>query len=131
MARKTRKGLVDQLGLGVASGMSVRGAGRAAGISQSAAQRMATTPEFAELVQRIRRELVSRTIGRLSRLSVKAAATLGRLLDSPAEDVRLKAATVLIDKLLSVSTHADLEERIEQLEKAHEHPKPYGAARPA
>src|SRR5262245_45361384 len=108
MARPKREALVERVALGVASGLSLAAAARAAGVPDRTARDWAATPEFKQTVRRHREAIVTRTVGRLARLGVRAAKRLGELVESRDEETALKAATALLDRLGAALDRHDL-----------------------
>jgi hypothetical protein len=127
VARPIRDGKIDLLATKVAEGHSVAAAARAIGVPERTARLWASKPEFKTAVADIRRSVVSQTVGILSRASVKATGRLVKLTESADEDIALKASNSLLDKLMAIRSHLELEARIEALEKgAGPNPSGYG-----
>jgi hypothetical protein len=57
-----------------------------------------------------------RTVGKLSALSVKAAARLGELVESRNDHTALKAVALSLDRLIALSEFQDLDRRLAALE---------------
>jgi hypothetical protein len=87
------------------------------GVPERTARLWAGTPEFKRSVAEIRRQVVSQTVGILTRASIKATARLVKLTDSDDDEVSLKACNSLLDKLMAVQSHLELESRIARLEE--------------
>jgi hypothetical protein len=116
MARKPREALIDSLALAVAGGLSIAAAARSLEIPERTARGWAAAPEFKASVTRLRQEVMSQSVGILGRLAVKASATLGKLLDSQDEDIRLKASKQVLDAALAVREAAEFSERLAAVE---------------
>jgi DNA-binding transcriptional regulator GbsR (MarR family) len=77
-------------------------------------------PDFQQRVTKVREDIISRVIGKLSSLGIRAAATLGKLLNSADEDIRLKAAKEILANLVTMREHAEISERLAALEASGE-----------
>jgi transposase len=109
---------VERLALAVAQGYSMRQAAKAADVAPTTARRWASEPSFKLRVEAIRSEVITRAVGKLARLASKAANTLGELLDkSHCGELRLKAARAILQDLLAVREHAELNERLGSIEE--------------
>jgi hypothetical protein len=117
MPQKVPESKLETLAAGVAAGLSVRRAAKAAGIAGTTARRLAAEPSFKATVASIREQILSQAVGQLTRLASKSAATLGKLLDSPDPEIRLKAAREALSQLIPICTHAELNARLAALEK--------------
>jgi hypothetical protein len=106
MVAKRNDNMLGRLALQVAIGRTVAAAARDLEVDPKTAQHWARQPDFKNLVTRHRDSIINRTVGKLVRYSTKAIETMGKLLDSPNESVRLSAARCLMDKLIEVETHA-------------------------
>lgn len=117
MASRTPEGQVDRLALGVARGLSIRAASRAAGVASRTGQRWASDPAFSGRVRKIRERIMSQAVGKLTVLANRAAATMGELLkDTNDPDLRLKAARGVWADLTAGRDSLDLAARLEALE---------------
>jgi hypothetical protein len=107
----------ERLALAVAQGYSLRQAARTADLPPTTARRWASEPSFKARVNVLRSECLSQTVGKLYRLATKAASTLGDLLDERNQpDLRLKAARAILQDLLAVRQHAELDDRLVSVE---------------
>ena len=98
---KNGKGDLDFM-LAVAAGAAIRDSARRAGIGERTAYRRAADIKFQSQVQRLRREMLDRTIGRVADAGTEAVDSLRSLLQSADERVKLAAAKVLVDKSLRI-----------------------------
>lgn len=114
---KGRANADEALALGVAAGKTVRDAAAEAGVSESTAHRRLTDPVFAARVQEIRDGLVSAAAGRLAGGMAAAADVLVALLQSQDENVKLRAASQLLAGGVKVVEVAELQRRLEALER--------------
>lgn len=73
-------------------------------------------PEFSGLVRHLRADLVDAVTGRLSASGVAAVDTLVRGIRGEAKPVEIRAADVLLTKLLAYREASDLEARVVELE---------------
>ena len=81
----------------LASGETVQGAAKIAGIGERTATRRLTDPAFRAEVQRIQHEMVDKVAGLLSDGANEAAKKLKELLSAQSENVQLGAARALVD----------------------------------
>jgi hypothetical protein len=113
--------------LAVAGGSSVRAWALANETNPKTASRWTKEPGFQELVERHRRKVVDRTIGRLTRAALLAVTAIEKLAKAgTSEQVRLMAAKCLLEKLVDLAVHErqvkefeQLKDRLEQLEREH------------
>ncbi|MCA1684528.1 MAG: hypothetical protein LC745_00790 [Planctomycetia bacterium] len=116
MPSKRPEGKIDAIALSVARGLSLAAAAREVSVPESTARRWAADPGFPRRVIQIRQEIVSQSVGLLALLMIKAAIKLGKLIDDPDSEVRLKACRAVNADFLALHTHADLSERLDALE---------------
>lgn len=92
-------------------------------VSRFLIRRRMSEPAFKARVENYRRELVAEAVGRLAVLASQAVETLGDLLASDSEGVKLQAATTILSHLTRIHEHhltvADLTERLQVLENGH------------
>src|SRR5262245_31948957 len=82
------------------------------------ARTWSNSSEVRKLVQRIRRRVIDRAVGRLSKNATAAADEIVRLAKQAAsEAVRLNAARAVLAELMAVSKHATLEGRLAEVER--------------
>jgi hypothetical protein len=91
----------DRLFAAIVSGCHIENAARVAGISQRTAYRRLSDPAFRSQVQSARQDLRESILARLADAGHDAISSLWGLLQSDDESIRLKAAKVLLDSLLS------------------------------
>ncbi len=106
-----------QLILALAAGASTRKAGEKAGFSERTVQRRLRDDCFCREVARARGRIISRTTAMLARTSLRAVRALDKLLDNENPAVKRMAARGVLDSLARISTQAEVEERIAQLEQ--------------
>jgi hypothetical protein len=100
----------------LASGSTVKVAAQAAGVHERTVFLWLTDPAFKADVNKLRARLVDQTLGKLSRAATRSAAGLAKLLDNPDANIRLRAATAVLDRLVAYREHADLVARLDELE---------------
>jgi hypothetical protein len=108
----------EQLILGLASGVTVEQAARAAGMSVRTAFRRLERPEFRSRVTRARTDLLERGLGRLAAASASAAAVLERQLEAESAAVQVRAAISILGLGGRLHEQLDLAERLEAIEDA-------------
>src|SRR5262245_11191077 len=93
-------------------------AAAAVGISLRTCRRRMAEPGFAARVRQARQQLLSAGLGRLSRLTARAATTLGKLLaaDQPAA-VRRAAAASILAEAARFHEATDLADRMAEVER--------------
>jgi AcrR family transcriptional regulator len=87
------------------------------GVSESTIYRRLRDAEFAEEVNRLRAEMVSRGLGILSETNADAALTLRDLLKSGSEKIKLTAAKAILELTLKVKDVTEFAERLEAIEE--------------
>lgn len=108
---------VELLALGKARGFTTRRAADAAGIPETTARRLIADPTFQPRVNRLREDIISQAVGKLSSLGGRAATALGKLLNDPDKQVVLKAAQTILANLVAVREHAEISSRLDALEQ--------------
>lgn len=107
----------DLIVVALARGDTFVAAGRAVGVSVSTVRRRMADPAFRARVSRARGALVDEAAGQASAALTRAISTLTQLLSSRNESVALGAASRLIDTVLRLREHVEIEERITSLEE--------------
>ena len=115
MASKPLEKKRERLAHGMAQGFSLRRAARDASIPAATARRWATEPAVRERAAELRSDLISRTVGRMSALSIRSAHTLGKLLASTDENIKLKASHEILTLLLAVREQTELAAQVAEL----------------
>lgn len=113
-----KNGLVTkaQAVLLLARGGSSDSVGQELGVSGRTIRRWREDPEFERDVQAARRELLSEAVAALGAAARDAITALHAALQDESPAVRVRAASVLLSALPAISEHANLEERIANLE---------------
>jgi hypothetical protein len=106
LARQPPEDRVYRLAAAVARGASVRAAARAIGLPERTARRWAQLPQYRYHVAEIRRQVNLQTVGKLSRVALKAAGKLEELLDEPGLDheTHLKAIRAAFADLVAMTS---------------------------
>ena len=114
----TNSGKAEMMALAIARGESVGEAAISHGVNERTAYRWSAEPEFKARVDELRRRMVADAVGKLACSATLAVTTLQELLGiaSP-PTVRLGAARAILASLIEIQTHAELTERIANLEK--------------
>lgn len=102
--------------LGIASGQSVAAAARAAGVHQKTVARWMRRPHFKALVDGIRSEMIQATLGKLLAVNGQAVDTMLSLLESKQDQVRMSAASKLVDLSLRVRQAVEVDRRLGEIE---------------
>jgi hypothetical protein len=100
----------------VAAGSSVKDAAAVAGCTESTAYSLSCTPEFKQLVNKLKSEAVERAVSVLTHNATAASHALVRLLDSDDEKIQLAAASKLLAQLGPLQELSELRSRIDALE---------------
>ena len=106
----------DALALAMAKGLSVAASAREAGCSLQTAFRARKDPKFRERVAELRGQLIDAAVGKLSGAAGEAADQFRTLLADPDSGIRLRAAQSILDRLVTLRSHAELEARLTELE---------------
>jgi hypothetical protein len=95
---------------------TVRGACRRARVGDRSYRDWKGQPEFASALKAAREALLRDGLGTLGARVPAAVRVLGRLLKSPKDSIKLRAATTIVDRGIRGCEFADLVDRIEALE---------------
>jgi transposase-like protein len=107
----------ERAALALASGLSVRRAARECSVGARTIHRWLEKEPFRHRIQELRTEMFTCAVGRLSRVSGKAAGKLKGLLDSEDERIRLAAAKTILETGMKAREMVDLLDRVDTLEK--------------
>ncbi len=113
MAHRGRHNANEALAAAVAAGRTVAEAAKEAGVSVRTAHRRKADPQFARRVQRIQFDMVRAASGRLSESLAEAVGVIRDLLTHADPNIRLRAATRVVD--LGIKVH---ERVVRELEMA-------------
>jgi hypothetical protein len=104
--------------LAIACGKNVKAAAEATGVGERTLHRwLRKDPLFQQRVDELREELFDKAAGRLSDMSVDAAETLGELLKSSDEKIRLQAARLIIENACTLRQSTEFSNRLGAMEK--------------
>jgi DNA-binding NarL/FixJ family response regulator len=106
------------LAVALATGATVKAAARKAGVSERTVYRRLSRPRFRAVVRQLREQMTSEAIGTLTREMNTAAIMLKKLLKAGKDETRLRAARAIIELAIRAREHADLEQRVAELEEA-------------
>ena len=87
-----------------------------AGVSEATLRRWLKLPEFLASYRDARRQVMEKAVAQLQQASWAAATTLLKLLGSPSDSVRLRAATAILEQANKGVEMLDFEERLTALE---------------
>ncbi|MFE5872127.1 helix-turn-helix domain-containing protein [Streptomyces roseifaciens] len=104
----------------LARGMTTDKTGEQVGASGRTIRRWREDPAFEADVRAARRALLNEAVAALGAAARDAVDALHDALADPSAGIRVRAASVLLGALPSISEHADLEQRITDLEAAVE-----------
>jgi hypothetical protein len=108
----------SQLALWVAAGGKVSAWCKANGFARTTGYKWYAQPEFRRMVEEYRRRAVDRAIGKMARSLGKAVAKIVELIEQAQTDaVKLAAAKALVEKLIDVQDHAELQADLRRLEE--------------
>jgi hypothetical protein len=112
-----RKAADDALILALATGVSVPAAAQRAEVSERTAYRRLQDPAFRCRVTETRTALFAEAVGRLASLAGRAADTLGDLLASASDMVKLHAAKSVLELGPKLREAGEIAERLDALER--------------
>lgn len=118
MAAKGSDPADDILAGHLAAGRSVVEAASAAGVSERTAHRRLKLPAFTARVAELRGQMVSAAAGKLADGMTRAADVLSRLLGSEDENVRARAAALILTHGIKVAELVEIEKRVAALEQS-------------
>jgi hypothetical protein len=104
--------LIDAL----ASGQAYAEAGELVGLSERTVARRMSEEPFARLVSTRRATWIAQVTGSLTRLAVVALKAIEECIASADEPIRLRAADIVLKRLLEFRHHGELEQRLRALE---------------
>src|SRR5262245_13432979 len=103
--------------MALATGQTLRAAAEAAGVSEKTAGRRWGDPNFRRNVLTLRGELLSRARGRAVDAAIEAVEVARQLLKANSDPVKLGAVRTLLENVVRLREHIDLEERLSALEE--------------
>jgi hypothetical protein len=117
MAGSGRKNADTALLAALAAGLTVSKAAAKAGVSERTAYRRLEDPDFRSRLGAARAAMLDRALGQLTEGSVRAAATLRKLLKSYSPAVQLGAARAILSLGQKLTELVELEARMRALEE--------------
>src|SRR6516165_4919396 len=105
----------DRLAVLLASGYSLNRAAKECKIPYTNARRLSLKPEFRKKVSAISAEFVQVGVKAYGRLLYKAAARLGKLMDSTNDETALKAARGVVADYVALSEHVNVSSRVDEV----------------
>jgi hypothetical protein len=118
MSKRNNQNQKAALALAMAAGGTVAAWAREHQVAERTARTWSNSPEVLDQVEAVRREVLDRTIGRLSDHATAAADEIARLArEASSEAVRLQAARAVLAELMIVSSYAALEGRMAEVER--------------
>ena len=125
MSKRNNQIQKANLALAMAAGSTVKAWADANGVAERTARTWSHSKEVLDQVEAIRREVLDRTVGRLSDNATAAADEIARLFrEASSEAVRLQAARAVLAELMVVSSYAALEGRMAEVERRIAHARP-------
>ena len=126
MGKQRNDPLIGRLALAIAAGSTATKWAREQGLEPRTVRNWARLPECKLAVERHRRQIVDRAIGKLTRHTLAAVDVLAKLMkDGENGSIQLSAAKSILTSLMDVENHAammktvnDLATRLDNLEKA-------------
>jgi hypothetical protein len=100
----------------LASGSTIRDAAAESSVGERTIHTWLDDPAFRAFVSALRDRLLNETIGRLTLAASRAASVLETLLDSEQDQIRLRAASSILDAMIRVREHGELANRVAELE---------------
>jgi DNA-binding LacI/PurR family transcriptional regulator len=101
----------------LAEGKSIAEVAKTAGVSERTVFRRLADPEFQEKWRKANKEIRNQARSYVANLTWKAASTIGSLLESQSEQVRLRAARTVLEFGSRIRSEEEVEVRLEALEK--------------
>jgi hypothetical protein len=101
----------------LARGATSEEAGRAAGCCKRVVYNRLTDPAFKPLVVEFQQAMLDEPVGRLAMVAGRAVEVLTDALDDERATIRVRAATTLLDALVRVRAHMELDERLAEIIK--------------
>lgn len=117
MAGGSRPDSDEMLVTALAAGKMRKDAAEMAGVSERTVYARLADAGFRGRAAELRREMIERAVGELSDATAEAARALRALLSAESEAVRLRAACAILDQAVKLRDHAELCERVEEIER--------------
>jgi hypothetical protein len=104
----------------LASGATMEAAAKQAGVSVRTVSRRMAEPGFKAEIDQARADLIERAVSVLAGISSAAVVTLGQLLKSDRDSVRLGAARSVLELTIKLREHSEFEQRLAAMEQLQE-----------
>jgi hypothetical protein len=118
MSDKRRQAADERLALELAAGASLKTAAEAARVSIRTATRRRADLAFRGRETELRADMVNQALGRLANASAAAAAVVTRvMLEDTESETRLRAAKTLLDLMIKVREHTQIDDRLADFER--------------
>jgi hypothetical protein len=127
MSDNRRQAADERLALELAGGATLKTAAESARVSIRTATRRRAEPAFRKRELELRGEMVNQALSRLANASAAAAAVVTRvMLEAEESETRLKAARTLLELLVKVREHTQIDARLADFERRLEFMKDRG-----
>jgi hypothetical protein len=110
----------ERVALLIAAGRSIKAAAAEAGCGERTAHEWLDNPRYRSFIAELRHRMLDEAVGSLAEATNRAASTLRDLLDDENRNVRLRAALGIIDAVVRLRDHVEIERRISALEAQNE-----------
>jgi hypothetical protein len=118
MSTRNNESQKSDLALAMAMGQSVPAWARKNEVARRTAYNWSRSREVRAHVKRIRRRVIDRAVGRLSKNATAAADQIARLArGAKSEAVQLQASRAVLAELMAVSNYATIEQRLAEVER--------------
>lgn len=109
-----------ELMLAVISGDSQKSIAQRFGMAESSISKRIHTSRFQNMLCQYRSQMIDNTLSSLSKYAIQAVETLGELLNSDNEWMRLQASTKILDYVQSYSYQNDILRQLKELKEYQE-----------
>ena len=120
MAQNGRRKGDAELILALAAGSTVRQAAKRAKVSERTAHRRLNDREYRRRIDAARAEMISQATGQLAKAATDATTTLGKLLKSESDAIRLGACRTILENCERLRQGVELAQRMNELERVHD-----------
>lgn len=101
----------------VVAGETIESAAGKAHVSQTTAYRWLRSQGIREEVIRLRSEIIERVAARLTDVASVAVDKLHQLLDAESDAIKLGAVRTILEQLLRIKDHTEIQSRLAELER--------------
>jgi hypothetical protein len=110
----------ERVALLIAAGRTIKAAAAEAECGERTAHEWLDNPRYRSFIAELRHRMLDEAVGSLAEATNHAASTLRDLLDDENRNVRLRAALGILDAVVRLRDHVELERRIATLEAQNE-----------